>query len=132
MIRLPDVFGLTLCKEMAVDVSARQMSLIGVFHALRFPSFPSPSQPFTVYAALYGGTGEGIMELVCTRLETEEDVYRYQRWSVLPGPGVLTNLEIRVHRCVFPAPGRYGLTLLLDREEVSRRYLDVTRLRGGT
>lgn len=132
MIRLPQVFGLTLCNEMGIDAATGQMSLLGVFHVLYFPQFPTSAHPFTVYTALYDGVGEGTMELNCTRLETEEDIYRYRRWFAFPGRGYTINYEIKTRKCQFPAPGRYRLTLLFDKQEVTSRYLDVVRLRGET
>lgn len=128
-MKKPLVVGLTICKRMAVDPSQGETSLIGLFHSLGFRQFPTPAQSFTVYGALYGGTGEGIMELVCSRMETEEDVYRYQKWLYLPGPGTVTNLEMKVTRCSFPASGTYAFTLRVDGESLTHRSFEVYRKR---
>jgi hypothetical protein len=106
MAKLPRVLGLLLCEKMDVDPRVGKASLVGIFHGLRFRAFPTPAQSFTVYAALYGGRGEGTMELGCTRLENEQDIYRYRKWTAFPGPGQPSTVEIKVTRCVFPAPGR--------------------------
>jgi hypothetical protein len=92
-------------------------SVVNVFHALHFPTFPSRRQNFSVYAALYDGEGEGTMEsmeLVLSRLETEEDRILHRRWFTFPGRGQVANVEIPVIGCVFPAPGRYGFSLIFD------------------
>jgi hypothetical protein len=102
-----------------------RMSLIGVFHIRRAPRFPTPPQGFTAFAALYGGVGEGTMDLVITRLETEQDIYRYRRWFAFPRGVRIVNLEIKVRRCIFPAPGRYALSLRFDGQELTHRYLSV-------
>jgi hypothetical protein len=126
--RLPTVMGLVLCERLDGDPLLGQMSLVGVFHTLRFRNFPTSPHPFTVYAALYGGVGEGTMERMITSLETEQDIHLYRRWHALPGRGQIGNLEIRLQRCVFPAPGRYALKLSFDGREATVRYLDVLRL----
>lgn len=128
MLRLPIAMGLVLCERLDIDPLARRMSLVGVFHSLRFRNFPTSPQRFTVYAALYGGIGEGTMELMITSLETEQDIHRYRRWQVLPVRGQIGTLEIRLQRCVFPAPGRYALKLSFDGGEATVRYLDILRL----
>jgi hypothetical protein len=63
------------------------MSFVHVFPALLFPSFPSPPQHFTVYAALYGGEGEVRMELVISRLEPEKDRILHKKGVAFPGRG---------------------------------------------
>lgn len=128
MLKPPRVVGLTLCKRITVDTAAVEMSLVGIFHDLRLPRFPA-SYPFTVYAALHGGSGEGTIELRVLQMETEKDVYRHQRWTGFPGEGMTNHLELQIRRCVFPAPGRYLFTFHLEEFELSQRYLDVLRKR---
>jgi hypothetical protein len=69
--------------------------------------------------------GEGTIELVILRLETEEDVYRYRRWSVFPGREHFVNLAIPVKKCILPAPGRYSVALRFDDRDLSRRFLPI-------
>lgn len=125
MIKVPQVIGLVLCETMEVDLHAGRTSLIGIFHALHFPTFPTPPQTLTAYFALYGGEGEGTIELVLQRTETEEDVHRYRKWLTFPGQRMTLNQEIRLTHCVFPAPGRYSLRLRFDDRELSLRFLDI-------
>jgi hypothetical protein len=124
MIGRPRVVGLVLCERMAINPAPLRLSLEGMFHALTFESWPAPAA-FTVYAALQGGHAEGTMELCLTRLETEEDVYRYQRWFAFSDPHLTVQMEIPVRRCVFPGPGRYRFSLRFDGDELSGRLLDV-------
>jgi hypothetical protein len=125
MVKPPKVAGLILCKRIGIDVAVGEMSLVGLIQVLSFGEWPAPADPFTVYAVLYGGSGEGTMELVITRLETEEDIYVHQRWSGFSGQGLSVHLEIPVRGCIFPRPGRYALTLRFDEQQLSQRYFDV-------
>jgi hypothetical protein len=130
MKRLPRVVGLILCERLEIDVQTHRASLVGVFQGLAALAFPAHVR-FVVYTALYGGKGEGTMRLAITRLETEEEIYSWERrWSP-PGRGLTTHVEIRPRRCVFPAAGRYAVSLSVDGEELTSRYLDVSLQRGS-
>lgn len=122
---LPKIVGLVLCRALEVDPTTGETSLMGVFNALRFRDWPTPMQQFTIYSALRGGVGEGTIKLALARQETEKVIHLYRRWVTLPGRGRYFNLVIPITRCVFPSPGRYGLTLYFDDHELTNRYLDV-------
>lgn len=125
MIKLPDVVGLTLCERVEIDPNLGQFSLVGVFHSLRFSTFPALAPLFTAYVALYDGFGEGTMQLVVTSAKTNEDIYVYQRWLSFPQRLGLVNMEIKIRRCFFPAPGRYWVSLRFDHEETAVRSLNI-------
>ena len=99
--------------------------MAGLFHTRFVPAFPTTSQTFTVYAALNGAQGEGIMHLLVTSLETEKDIYSYKKWFVAADPDTVINVEIKVRRCSFPVSGRYGFSFRMDGEEISHRTLTV-------
>lgn len=128
MVKLPDVLGLVLCDEFQVDAVARRVSLMGLFLSLRFTAFPARCRPFAVYAALFDARGEGEMRLICTRLETEEDLYYNSWWCSFPSAGRTTHLPMRIPGIEFPAPGRYRLTLSFDQKTISTRFFDVVRV----
>lgn len=126
MIHVPVVVGMTLCNRFDVDEQTGENLFRGIFHALHFAAFPSLAIDFAVYLALTDGVGEGIMELVTEQLETEALIHRYRRWFVFPSDRLLiVNLLLPIQRCVFPAPGRYTLTLRLDGEFVAHRSLEI-------
>lgn len=81
----------------------------------------------TTYAALFDARGEGELQLVCTRLETEEDLYYNSRWCSFPMPGRITHLTMPIRGVKFAAPGRYRVTLSFDNELISTRYFDVEK-----
>jgi hypothetical protein len=123
MILLPRLLGLILCEQVAVDPATGRFSLVGLFHARRYSEYPTPSVAFTAYAALFDGVGEGTLKLAVNQLETGVDVYTYQRWMVFPGRMLTVHMEIKVTRCVFPAPGDYDVFLSFDGQELARRRL---------
>jgi hypothetical protein len=110
---------------MAVDPVAGEMSLVGVIQSFTFRQWPSPPQRFTIDAGLYDGVGEGTMEVRITQLETEQDVYRYRKWASFSWRGRWSQLEVTPTRCIFPAPGRYSVTLRFDEEVLDSRVFEV-------
>jgi hypothetical protein len=114
-----------MCEGLAIDTQRPKVSLVGVFHSLHFKEFPARPERFTVYAVLYDGVGEGKMELVITRQETEEDVNTYSKWVGFPGRGRIAHVEISLQKCSFPAPGRYRIMLRFDGNILTERLMDV-------
>jgi hypothetical protein len=129
-MKSPRVVELVLCRSTEIDMASGGLALRGVFHSMTCETFPTPPQPFVVYSGLHGGGAEGTIEVEVSRLETEERVNRYQRWYAFPGPSHLLHLEITLRRCCFPAPGRYGLHLRFDGQELASRVFDVLLRRG--
>ncbi len=121
----PELVSLVLCDRIEMNPAARQYSLVGLFHSRRFASFPSPVQEFSAYAALHGGVGEGRITLVIAHAATEEEVYRFQRWTAFPGRGLISTFEAPVRKCVFPEPGRYFVTLRFEDMILTHRPLDI-------
>ncbi len=86
MIPTPTAIGLTLCDSVIVEAGTEKVSLIGTFRRLAVPKFPVVLSPFVVHAALTDGAGSGMLELVCTRLETGEELFTYNRQISLSNP----------------------------------------------
>jgi hypothetical protein len=125
MPKAPEPVALVLCERMHVDPQLVQMSLVGIFHSRRFPSFPTPPQRFTVYVALHGGDGQGTMQLTLAKADTEETIYESEKWRGFSDPDLMTTYEQAVKDCIFPAAGRYIVTLRFDGEIVTQRVLDI-------
>jgi len=125
MPKAPEPVALVLCEKMHVDPQAAQMSLVGIFHSRRFPTFPTPPQRFTVYAALHGGEGEGTMQLMVAKADTEAEIHKSEKWRGFADPDLTTMYEGIIPNCVFPSAGRYIVTLRFDGEIVSQRVLDI-------
>jgi hypothetical protein len=125
MPKAPEPVALVLCEKMHIDPQAGKMSLVGVFQGLRFPSFPTPVQRFTAYAALHGGEGEGTMQLTIAKADTEVEVHNSTKWRGFADPDLITMYEGIVKDCVFPAPGRYIVTLRFDGDILTQRVLDI-------
>jgi hypothetical protein len=116
MVPAPMAIGLTLCHYAAIEEGTHDITLAGCFVTLRARAFPFRSPPFWVFASLVGGQGEGTAALAITRSETDEELFRVRRRLVLRDRLSEVRILFRLSNCVFPAPGAYFFTLLLDGE----------------
>src|SRR5260370_37773990 len=78
MIVSPTPVGLILCDYVLVEQGTKKVSLIGSFREVGVEQFPAILPPFYAYAALTDGLGSGTLELVLSRLETDEDVFSHR------------------------------------------------------
>ncbi|MFL5340778.1 MAG: hypothetical protein ACJ8F7_11565 [Gemmataceae bacterium] len=124
-MKQPQVMGLVFCERL----NPLTFSLERLFQGRRFRRFPTQPHDFEVYSALCSDNFEGRLELVVTRLETEEDVYRHRQWCRSPG-GFVLQLQVPIHKIRFTAPGRYQFRLLFEGKELTGRFLDISREEG--
>jgi|SRR5579859_6866689 len=121
-MKLPQVMGMVFCEEF--DVSS--FSLRRLFQGRYYRTFPASAGPFRIYAALYSGGVEGLVQCTCTRMEDEHEVFAYRIWRSLP-PGTIVQILIPIRRIRFTTPGRYEFKFLFDGSEIANRYLEVIR-----
>jgi hypothetical protein len=119
MSQRPKAAGLIVCQHVIVEESTRNMTLVNTFKRLRAIGFPSPPQPFTVYAALTDGRGVLTLDLVVYRPDTLEEIYGRTGRVTFADPLRQERLLVRVSQCSFPVPGRYLISLLADGDEVT-------------
>jgi hypothetical protein len=121
----PVVLGLSLCDYVIVEERTKKVSLIGTFTGLAVADFPAHVPPFSAFAVLTDGLGSATMELLATHMDTNEEVYSHQAAITFPDKLTEISYHLRVHQCVFPAPGIYQFTLTLDGEWIAQRRLRV-------
>ncbi len=125
MVPHPVVIGLTLCDLVIREERTRKTSTVGAFTGLGMPAFPGVAAPFSVLAVLTDGVGEGTIQLEITRLDTGEDIHAFEGRVVFPDVLAEVTYHLRLRSCMFPEPGLYQLTLLVDGEWVAQRRLRV-------
>src|SRR5947208_4128142 len=91
-----------------------EVSLIGSFREVVLEQFPMVLPPFSVHAVLSDGSGSGTLELILSRLETDEEVFSYRRPITFADQLTEVRVRLRISSCAIPAPGYYQLTLLVD------------------
>jgi hypothetical protein len=106
MTPTPVALGLTLCDYLLIEEHTRKPSLIGCFTALTVPSFPSPPRPFDVYAELTDSAGRGVAELVISRLDTGEAIYRQAKTVSFPDRFHVGTIRDAGEQLRLPSAGR--------------------------
>jgi hypothetical protein len=124
----PIALGIVLCEKVIVEEGTRSATLVSVFKRLEVERFPSPPQQFALAAWLTDGQGDGRLELVIKRLETDEEIYAARRPLHLPNQLAEVRVTLHIRDCVFPAPGQYEAVLQADGVWIARRKFSV-RLR---
>ena len=130
MVPRPNVLGLTLCDYVIVEERTRKVSLIGTFTGIAANRFPVIAQPFSVFAVLTDGLGDATMGLSILRLETDEEIFVYHTPVHFPDKLAEVSFHARLRQCSFPAAGHYLFTLLVDREWVAQRRIQVYTKEG--
>jgi len=125
MVPRPVALGLTLCHYFLVEEGTRKVSLVGVFSKLTSDQFPYVPPTFFVHAALTDGLGNATIDLVFTRLDTDEEVGVRRRQVRFANRLGELHVVFQVANLAFPVPGAYLFTLLVDGEWVAQRRLRV-------
>src|SRR5262245_37124320 len=129
-IIVPKAQGLMFCRKYAVDPIAHEVSLRGLIHRLRFPLFPTAIIPFTVYAVLEGGMGEGEMKVrICQCAEGGLRVIHEQAHSYhFVGEPNTIECEMILRGLQFLVPGMYLVVLSFDETVIGKGFLPVETL----
>lgn len=125
-IELPTVLGLTICEDVVVEPTSRDVSLIRTFTGLSVSSFPATCRPFCVFGGLTDGFGEIQAELkVTVYAEGIEDIYRLRSKLHFSDRLQIVYYLMRVSRCPLPRPGSYVFSLSLEGEWMAQTSLRV-------
>jgi hypothetical protein len=125
MIPQPTALGLILCDYVIVEEGTRKISTIGHFDKWKATQFPSVPRPFCVFTRLTDAHGTGIVDLVISRLETEEEIHSLRVEGHFPHRLAVVPLLFRINDCSFPTAGSYVVTLSVDGVEVAEHRLPV-------
>lgn len=101
----PIALGLTLCEKVIVEEGTRNITLVSTFTKLYADDFPSSPQRFAFAAVLTAGQGDGTVDLVITRLDTDKETYSIRRSLRFPGRLAEVRVVFHIRDCSFPAPG---------------------------
>ena len=127
MVPRPQALALTLCDRVIIEQGTRNPSLIGTFLARSVEQFPSEAVAFSAFAAVRGGRGTGIVELVAIRLATNEQIYSQRGEVTFPDRHAVVHAHFRVSGIRFPEPGSYEFMLLVDGDLIAQTRLVVGR-----
>jgi hypothetical protein len=84
MLPPPIPLALAICEQIIIEKGTRNITLDSTFNKFRVHDFPSDPQRFHAYCLLTDGEGPATMELVVTRLETDQVIYSHELAASFP------------------------------------------------
>jgi hypothetical protein len=81
--------------------------------------------PFSAYALFTDGLGDANVNLVVSRLDTDQGVVVYRGTLHFPDRLTHVGFHTRFRQFGFPVSGRYQFTLLVDGEWVAQQSITV-------
>jgi hypothetical protein len=125
MAQRPTARGLFLCDQAVVEEGTRNFTLVNCFRRKGARHDPPEPLHFAVVAFLIGGRGKVKLELVFDRLDTGDEIHRWETEGRFTDPLREFRLLVRMHGFIFPACGAYEVTLLADGEPIGQCRLTV-------
>lgn len=123
MKQRPIAIGLSLCEQIIVAETTRNVTLVNCFTHRTVDHFPADFVPFVAFALLIDGSGEIPLEVVIERLDTLEEIHRISLMGRFNNPLQTLRCTVRVRECSFPVAGHYQVSLLADGEVLAQRKL---------
>jgi hypothetical protein len=112
-----------LCEQVIIEAETRNVTPVNCFSRRTVDRFPSEAVPFVVFAILSDGQGEMPLDVVVSRLDNLDIVYRRSVQCRFTDPLQAVRCIFRIRDCSFPTSGHYQVSLLADRELVAQRKL---------
>jgi hypothetical protein len=113
-----------LCDQVIVDKDTNKVSPIGIFTGLAVDDFNQPRR-FSAFAALTNGRGQTTLQLDVFQLANGDQIHTSAYQLFFPDPLVVVNLNLRLKRIRFPAPGWYDFDLKVNGEHIAQRRIRV-------
>ena len=128
----PTCKALLLCDKTIIEAVTDKVSIIGVFDALRVPSVPGKTPPFTVFIQLTDGIGR--YDVVIEIHDLAKDVVLGRGTGIgLNWPQKLLKLNVMIPCPPIPVAraGLYDLVVIANGEEIDRQKFAVIDLSHG-
>jgi hypothetical protein len=117
--------ALTVCNAVYEDPVSHNVTLLGIFTALRVTVFPTPYRDISVYAILRGSPGEtGELILSCTSVASGRECAS-ERQRIQIGELGKRQVHIRLGEVRFPEAGHYLFSLAFEGMVIAEQDLIV-------
>jgi hypothetical protein len=102
MLQRPSAVGLFVCEQLIVEEGTKNLTVVNAFVRRTVASFPAEPFPFLVFALLTDGLGEGTVDVVISRIDTEEELFQRSTPYRFTDPLAKMQLTLRVRHFSFP------------------------------
>jgi hypothetical protein len=119
----PSALGLLLRDQVIIDRDSGKPTIVGVFTGMVCSQFPSTPRSFDVFAALTDGQGRITLDLVVSRMASEEPIGVISMEQHFPDPLEVVFVRFRFRALSFSAAGQYLFELYADGELICHNRL---------
>ncbi len=120
--------NLILCNAVYEDPVSHNITLLGIFTAMRATKFPTAYRNLSIYAVLKGIPGHtGEVTVSCRSVQSEVECAR-ERQRIQIGELGMRHLHIRLGEIRFPEAGEYQFSLAFDGAVVAENELFVMKV----
>lgn len=127
----PVLVGLLFADHIITEKNGKR-GIIGTFTNITSEKFPAVFRPWHIYAAVTNIEGNHEFALNLVKDDTSQVILPISGQIGSKESKAVIELDFDVTGAVFPAPGDYNLTLLIDGNQVGTRILEVKkRLQTG-
>ena len=122
--RIPYPLAMVVCDAIYLDPHSGKRSLTGVFSVVRTDSFPVTVIALAVYVALSEWIGTHTLALQLVDMtEDAGPLFRMEAEQEYHDPLQVIEVDFRLGRVTFPAPGKYRLQLFAGDSLLHERLL---------
>src|SRR5437660_9984475 len=101
MLQRPTAVGLLLCEQLIVEKRTDNLTVVNAFIHRKVASFPSEPFPFVVVGFLTDGLGDATIDVVISRLDTNEDLYQRSVAYRFTDPLATLQVSLRIRSFSF-------------------------------
>lgn len=116
----PELLLLAACDGVSRDPNTGKPTLYGIFDLLAVTKLPATAPPFTVFAKLFGGSGEHDigLKIVGPKGEKVQDSSEIAKVKCKPSSGVI--LQMSIQGLTFSKLGPHRIHLVSGRKRLGR------------
>lgn len=119
MTPAPKPVSLLVCEQVIEDRKSGNMTLVSLFDTRRVLRFPSARISFSVFCALTDAEGAGTMTMRILSATDHEPVFQRAYPIRFPSRLTIVRVHVRLNDVQFDSPGRYVVSLDVDREFIA-------------
>lgn len=114
-----------LTADRVITENNGKKGLIGIFNRFNFPRFPAQAPPWFAFVSLENVAGHNEFTINLGHEETQQVVFSGGGSFDVTGTASGAEIPLPVPGIVFPRPGRYVLSFVLNSREIATRVIQV-------
>jgi hypothetical protein len=127
----PVLLAMVICDLIIRDELTKKLTMVGVFSAIHGKQLPVVlGGGMHLYAALTDGRGEYDSALTIRHLESEKQIFQARGPFAFKHPQQVVEINMKLPKLVFPAWGRYEISLSADGEPLGSRTFVLRPIRA--